>query len=184
MKLKPINMTGPEVRAILSGRKTQFRRVMKPQPVESPNNPDYLASLCPIGQPDDRLWVRETWCEWKESEEARYKADFFQRYDAYERDTAAGIERVEGWSPSIHMPRWASRITLEIAGVRVERLKDISENDACAEGVEWDGIERPGVNTPYRGNFYWFWESIHAKRAPWSSNPWVWVLEFKMIDPF
>lgn len=88
------------------------------------------------------------------------------------------------WSPSIHMPRWASRIDLEITRVRVERLQDISESDARAEGVDLNDwyTESPDPNkSPYRYAFAQLWDSINAKKHPWSSNPWVWVIEFRKI---
>lgn len=169
MKERPIIFSGPMVRAILEGRKTQTRRVVKDDTmlawlncdnVVKPIN-DHVAHLgCPYGQPGDRLWVRETFCP--DYDPPIYKADEDQAKIA--------------WKPSIHMPRWASRITLEITAVRVERLQDISDADALAEGCE-----------PFRENdmnaidaYADLWADINGPEN-WEANPWVWVIEFKKV---
>lgn len=190
------------VRAILDGRKTQTRRVVKVQP-----DPDWMFNLrtvinteknsiefvdddyrycvaCPYGQPGDELWVRETWrplCEFDPSPETGA---------AYWADSHAGLERRNGdakWRPSIHMPRWASRITLTVKAVRVERLQDISEADAIAEGVELTQ-QSQGLYYKHPSDqrmtavaslaFQWLWESINGPDS-WDANPWVWVVEFE-----
>lgn len=180
MKERPILFNGEMVRAILAGRKTQTRRAVKPQPVEGcwmggPRNGvwDERTGMawfgqtwrCPCGVSGDCLWVRETWCsdpEPSQPERVCYRA-------------TAGDESFIRWKPAIHMPRWASRITLEIAEVRVQRLQDISEEDARAEGVE-------NVYCA-RDCFADLWDSINGKRAPWSSNPWVWAISFRKVEP-
>ncbi|TXE41391.1 hypothetical protein FOT61_11395 [Serratia marcescens] len=218
MKERPVIFNGEMVRAILHGRKTQTRRVMKPQPVLEDafvggfTKPTWIYkdtaapqgwlmhNMCPFGRVGDRLWVRETFAilgnedgcpiDWDgnlikgdEKHAARiYKASCWQEPGNYglwsipDRDTL-----YEGaWRPSIHMPRWASRITLEITAVRVERLNDISEEDAKAEGV----APSQHIITPpealYRVGFLKLWQSIYGEES-WSANPWVWVIEFRRV---
>lgn len=170
IKERPILFSGEMVRAILDGRKTQTRRVVKgialdwlapdmftPRFVASPEN-----DLCQYGKVGDRLWVRET----------------FQPYgDGYAYRATPAIPENHNWKPSIFMPRAASRITLEITNVRVERLNEISDKDAEAEGVEaWSN----SGNSP-AWKFQCLWDRINGKKYPWSSNPWVWVIEFRKI---
>ena len=196
MKERPILFSAPMVRAILDGSKTQTRRIMKVQPsseklqlatcidttgnkkhkdkhhwiqVDGLNvihNDDKYFS-CPYGYAGDRLWVRETfnndWCN-----KVIYKADGGSAIEA-------GYTAEPKWKPSIFMPRWASRITLEITGVRVERLHDISEKDAIAEGTPWNDCA--GNN---REGYKLLWESINGAES-WATNPWVWVVEFKVL---
>lgn len=162
MKERPILFSGAMVRAILDGSKTQTRRVCKldvrggmPQP-----ELDSLLRCCPYGQPGDRLWVRETWAK-------TYVRQAGAEWFVY----ATGDNRTDyggPWKPSIHMPRAASRITLEITGVRVERLGEISESDARAEGVQ------------SVAEFKELWASINGLGS-WEANPWVWVVEFRRI---
>lgn len=189
MAERPILFSGPMVRAILDGRKTQTRRIVKPQPHgdcaaievglyhpvvidrhgdEQPGAEIFGAySLdgewgvkCPYGMPADRVWVRETWIP-SDMGGFHYRA------------TDEVLPCI--WRPSIHMPRKASRLTLEITAVRVERLQDISEADARAEGLALAGAILPGRAA---GCFSRLWDGINGKRAPWSSNPWVWVIDF------
>ena len=225
MKERPILFSGPMVRAILDGRKTQTRRIVKPQPeviYEYKNQPELLEflhpvtsgtysresfakSCCKFGVVGDRLWVREKWgpCD------SQYKQDIatatyacfpdgsqqfkMGTYFEYKNDPSAIADKwPKGWKwkPSIHMPRWASRITLEITGVRVERLQDISEEDAIAEGVEGgcltcgENCMKTGgcgyCNPEYRDSFIGLWHQIHGPDS-WASNPWVWVVEFKRV---
>lgn len=164
--------------------------------------------FCPYGQPGDRLWVRETWAgplvdedqmhlvemngwdSFRKPEHCQYRAsggtaEFFD----YAKD-----ETVCRWTPSIHMPRWASRILLEITDVRVERLQDISEDQAQAEGVRlmrdgsdtWVSREGPGnLVTPWptaKEAFSDLWNSIDGPHA-WAANPWVWAVSFKRVKP-
>lgn len=222
MKERPILFSAPMVRAIIDGRKTQTRRVVKPQPALNGNwmewchkgvliteqnvawhpfaegFPRALASkglgyLCPYGQPGDRLWVRETWMPdgprdgtWDDFAFFGCKGSPFSMIPEQYRTPAHVIHRASwdgsemtGWKPSIHMPRWASRITLEITGVRVERLKDISDADAAAEGFVDEGTGREWKSG--RQRFGELWESINGPGS-WNANPWVWVVEFKRIE--
>ena len=229
MSEKPIIFSGPMVRAILAGTKTQTRRVVKvaaknlvfdlvkawkdgPQPF---NAGEYLhvpfrhkdedwshgkseRVFCPYGQPGDRLWVKETFQPlWKTEEPGDYKTG-----EGYKINYVATGGRVE-WcdevttdgeitdkvTPSIHMPRWASRLTLEITAVRVERLQEISVGDAMAEGVlpqdcpllHAGGRGGQGFSCDYIGGYRALWESIHGAGS-WALNPWVWVIEFRRID--
>lgn len=186
---RPIIFAAESVRAILEGRKTQTRRIVKgcalkwlgpsmfvPEYVANPEN-----SLCPYGVPGDRLWVREAFRQGDGSMSVHYRAD---------PDEVSGGP----WRPSIHMPRWASRLTLEIMEVRVQRLQEISEEDARAEGVQalplqgpyagrwWTADVSAGLRLHGRSAeqaFNLAWESINWKRAPWASNPWVWAIAFR-----
>lgn len=142
---------------------------------------------CPHGVPGDRLWVRETWYD--NLGEVRTSAD--GRDEVYYR--ADGLPDMEGeehdlkWRPSIHMPRWASRLTLEIVDVKVERLQGISEEDAVAEGVGEVGgaiVHRCDSDTKHPAAVYQFaqlWDSINGTKhgCSWQDNPWVWAIEFK-----
>lgn len=189
---------GEMVRAILEGRKTQTRRIMKVQPVLNgsfyevygagwgrsmksvPAIPGHsLASNCPFGLVGDRIWVRETWAEAGASapDLKLYRANYPAHVPThYENIPPADEIR---WTPSIHMPRWASRLTLEITGVRVERLRDLSEDDAKSEGITPpSGGVLPGWE--YRINFRDLWMSIYGADN-WETNPWVWVIEFKVV---
>ena len=180
MKERPILFSAPMVRAILDGSKTQTRRLVKPQPSilagellcwkDDALTDDQMADLCPNGQPGDRLWVRETFAEG-----IHQMAD--ANHWAYAADRFGTQQRLsDRWKPSIHMPRAASRITLEINSVRVERLQDISEADAMAEGVnagKYLGLERANARA-----FSELWESINGPDS-WAANPWVWVIEFR-----
>jgi hypothetical protein len=152
---------------------------------------------CPFGQPGDRLWVRETWAHVPTS--AYRRSDGVQQtINPNDQDMAAvyaaGWDRSAPgrWRPSLHMPRWASRITLEITAVRVERLNEISGRDACAEGVsaateigspEITGDEEAGYFHPtsHVDGYARLWESIYGPGS-WDANPWVWVVEFKRVE--
>ncbi|CZU68433.1 Uncharacterised protein [Enterobacter asburiae] len=204
------------VRAILDGRKTQTRRIMKVQPdtpefglrriIESSIANEigmYFWSqedargikarskqfFCPFGDVGDRIWVRETWAEAGASapDLTLYRANYPAHVPThYENVPPAEDVR---WTPSIHMPRWASRILLEITDVRVEQLKSISEEEARSEGVAqlregfWKHYQ-PGWTQHQlsaRGSFATLWESIYGF-GEWDRNPWVWVIEFKRIE--
>lgn len=182
MKQRPILFNGEMVRAILAGRKTQTRRIVKGLALEwlGPDmfTPDFAAHpenhLCLHGQVGDRLWVRET-----HSLQHGYSSDFSGQSVWYWAD---GNHQYGDWSkprPSIHMPRWASRITLEITKVRVERLNSISEGDAIAEGFDNLINYPPPCGYTHRGAFANTWDAIYTN---WSNNPWVWVIEFKRLD--
>ena len=134
---------------------------------------------CPFGAVSDRIWVRETWAE------AGAGAPDLKLYRAnYPAHVPTHYENVPPaedvrWTPSIHMPRWASRLMLEITGVRVERLRDLSEDDAKSEGITPpSGGVLPGWE--YRINFRDLWMSIYGADN-WEANPWVWVIEFKVV---
>jgi len=251
MTERPILFSAPMVRAVLDDRKTQTRRMVKPQPIGRPwfwegdsvdPEPQWFDGYergrapcgagiedinkpirCPYGQPGDMLWVRETWALLRgaDSKEAYrgipgskptekntvlgmvpvpiYAADG-QRPDVVEPHFEA--HRPMRWKPSIHMPRWASRITLEVTGVRVERLQDISEADILAEGVRISVNEagRPcirvtGKHPPVgflrdwetatlsdilRAEWASLWSETYG-RDSWDANPWVWVVEFRRL---
>lgn len=203
MKERPIPFSAPMVSAILTSNKTQTRRLVKPQPVilagellrwkDDALTDDQMAARCPYGQPGDRLWVREAWRAMAEHD-VRKPSDLWPGmpivYEASRHpDTPFGKLR-----PGMFMPRWASRVSLEITGVRVERLQEISAGDAWAEGipgvpppgvyvervdefVRWsDGVMRDNPKTAYRE----LWESINGSGS-WDENPWVWVVEFKVL---
>lgn len=216
MKERPILFSGPMVRAILEGRKSQTRRVIKNatgafwdhagwRPVVDGGRVDRwedvdgrLAPIgagaprptCPYGEPGDRLWVRESlWHDdgmsAMQPTSIKYAADVIDpRPDQF--------FPVENWRkvPSIHMPRWASRITLEVKAVRVERVQDISAADAMAEGVALPSVPVTEINKrPFdAGNcraaveaFARLWDLINGNAHPWASNPWVWVVEFERV---
>jgi hypothetical protein len=176
-----------------------------------------LLALCPYGVPGDRLWVREAWAlydpgrseedndeslrtiteNWSGLSEKQHA--FWRRRLHYRADADTYMEQAHGggafrWRPSIHMPRWASRLTLEIESVRVERVQDISEADARAEGVSWSGrwtdsFSGVGARDRYGDDihrnvaaFALAWDSINGRRAPWSANPWVWVIAFRRVE--
>ncbi|EBP1711773.1 hypothetical protein NY66_17325 [Salmonella enterica] len=189
---------GEMVRAILDGRKTQTRRIMKNQPAgDYPETPALIRNVgtgfqwhglygessifnCPLGSIGERIWVRETWAEAGASapDLKLYRANYPDHVPAHYENVppAEEIRR----TPSIHMPRWASRLTLEITGVRVERLRDLSEDDAKSEGITPpSGGVLPGWE--YRINFRDLWMDIYGTDN-WEANPWVWVIEFKRVE--
>lgn len=221
MKERPILFSGSMVRAILDGRKTMTRRVVKPQPpttteaVQTFHHPDPRphfwandgASLldwaqpCPYGEVGDRLYVRETW-QHSNHPFGPYEPDclVFYRADYLDDPLGPDLERSRDgirreWRPSIHMPRSVSRVTLEVTGVRVERLQDISEADAIAEGIRQHDDRNGWVNectlpdgkrhfdASAYGMYCQLWDSLNAARGyGWNVNPWVWVVEFERIE--
>lgn len=231
MKERGMIFNGEMTRAILDGRKTQTRRIMKVQPSEdfTPMNmaleTDYKARWytpgivdkdgylqpaskevfgvsnenegysCPFGAVGDRIWVRETWNKYGGL--LTYRADH-DWIDDMRKETVCTAK----WVPSIHMPRWASRILLEITDVRVERLNAISPEDAESEGLERTNFtgfgDEPGLPSYPEPDVYFdplkkqwkeyppeafagLWESIYGKGS-WKANPWVWVIEFKRVE--
>lgn len=214
IKERPILFSGEMVRAILAGRKTQTRRLVKPQPPvdidelhgfslrkRAPYRVEDNETGCILGmgfQDDDdryyiakanvgdRLWVRETWVPLDRDHNVgdskyAYRADMTRdSEDIRQEYLAAG--RDYRWRPSIHMPRCASRITLEVTGMRVERVHDITEENARAEGVEsceFFGKAKSGHPlAPCKTAFAWLWKTISGPESR-DANPWVWVIEFK-----
>lgn len=192
MNVKPILFSAPMICALLDGRKTQTRRIMKPQPIEISGlgkriypDEDWKLSWgelraghedCQYGKVGDLLWVRETYNN--TCGELLYKAD----------NVILGCAK---WKPSIYMPRHISRLTLKITGIRVEKLHSISERDAIAEGLintcdhtfpKWtagDGFPEH-FEFPI-GAYKDLWQSINGDGS-WDLNPWVWVLEFEVIE--
>lgn len=230
MNEHPIIFSGSMVRAILDGRKSMTRRVIKPQPhpcaparidcheLESSGygyfdeETDYK---CPYGAPIDLLWARETWRvgAWDVGKgiAVDYKADGYARREylsewvpdlgqrarligqSQEDAIKAGLPDFKWepgqspcrWRPSIHMPRWASRITLKVTDIRVERVQEINGRDVLAEGVD-NGMSNPAMGIRWenmqRAAFRELWNSINAARGfCWISNPWVWVISFERV---
>ena len=191
MRERPIIFSAPMVRAILEGRKTQTRRALRVQPFARPEANDetglfdvYAGDVlsgsirCPYGQPGDRIWVRESW----QSHIGTFGESILYAYRATDDD------RLGPWRPSIHMPRAASRILLEITDVRVQRLQETSEKDAIAEGIQpfGDGGYHVEDGRFYMGNalasFEALWDHINADRGfGWDANPWVWAITFRRI---
>jgi len=187
MKERPILFSGSMVRAILAGTKTQTRRVVKPWtprpnasakavPEDVAYLPDFTCyrTTCPYGQPGDRLWVREAW--------ARTTVFPGTEMVVY-RESDNRTDYGGPWKPGIHMFRRDSRITLEITEVRVERLQDISEGDAIAEGTPGGhgAIPGYGYNATPREQYRWLWESINGEGS-WEANPWVWAVSFNRVE--
>lgn len=193
---RPILFSAPMVRALIAGTKTQTRRVLKPQPepefIEASFNHDLMIlrpallfggptwrMLHRLAKPGDTLWVRESIDKVTEKGDAEigYKADW------------QGDARGLGWRPSIHMPRWASRLTLTVTDVRVQRLQDISEDDAIAEGAQasWGldpadfiaGKGRESFRDSHRLGFRNLWIRINGQDA-WDTNPWVVAYSFRV----
>jgi hypothetical protein len=186
------------VGAILEGRKRQTRRVIKGEGifvssgavdghgVLSMHGGDIREVRCPYGAVSDRLWVRETFRECPPDQDGSYIEYRADRPEYRKRDDDPSAL---AWTPSIYMPRWASRITLEVTGVRVERLQDISAEDAKAEGLSFvaDGGSSwgvPGFASTWwddpRRSFQGLWTEINGAPS-WFANPWVWVVEFKLL---
>lgn len=211
MRERPSLFNGAMVRAILDGRKTQTRRpilsvarIGRVTEFQRSTTPGYdwimrdramrwndlrepsLMARCPYGVPGDRLYVRETWN--KEGGMITYRADG-DWIAAYRREDAAddAARKARGlrvrWSPSIHMPRWASRLTLEVTAVRVERVQGITEDDARAEGVTPVPFCRAGVaeGNEHREAFELLLGRVYGA-ASWDANDWVWVVEFKCVE--
>lgn len=207
MAERPILFSGAMVVALLASTKTQTRRVIKPVgnddgfvlqdygsgwwpyrsddgelPMKDGNE---IPHACPYGQPGDRLWVRETFAKIDGQTQPWIETDYRATYTHGDRlgDTL-GIKK--RWTPAIHMPRAASRITLEVTGVRVEQLQDISEADARAEGSPCvDEVTGREVLFPdaskcgtYKLGYRSVWETINGPGS-WDANPWVWVIEFR-----
>jgi len=207
-KERPILMSGAMVWAERDGRKTKTRRAVKIKdgrlhhhhsyirisdrgaewnPVGGhPSEPfpdDRIGEFCPYGNIGDRLWVRETWLKFQE-------LYFYRATDLGELpDSLLQFSDPPKWKPSIFMPRSVSRTTLEIIGIKLERLQDISEEDAIAEGVDEFSTGKAGLNFEINGRctrnpiqaFEFLWDSINGKTMPWALNPWVWAIEFLSV---
>ena len=175
------------VRAILGGNKTQTRRIVEEKFYGRAVAAELLAKHCPYGQPGDRIWVRETYrVHGKATDVATLVYRASVRNSWTEQTHRVPVEVCnkpvsEKWTPSIHMPRWASRILLEITDVRVERLHDMSEADAKAEGATPATYKITPSEAVYRVGFGDIWRGIYGQEN-WLSNPWVWVIEFKRIQ--
>lgn len=228
MKERGMNFNGEMVRAILDGRKTQTRRPIKwkqtrfteigeredgskwPWSEDAEHACDFWHP-CPFGAVGDRIWVRETFCTVDDTQYGGGKWVDYRATPKFEASHPAGWDCAPNdaealkWRPSIHMPRWASRILLEITDVRVERLNAISEEDAQSEGVHtevWDQTvvarnyaardeffqfwseDMPHyveMNQLYRSSFTSLWESIYGAEN-WLANPWVWVISFERVE--
>ena len=202
MKAHPIIFGTESVKAILEGRKTQTRRVIKPQPINAdywtfhqdtpfngafyPNTDNALPKLlkCPYGQVGDRLWVKETWVTNPIFPLTKLRGKEDLPYIIYKADKTQWNDYK--WRSSLFMPRWASRITLEITGLRVERLQEITEEDCLAEGIPERGtifMHPTARGIPLIHAYANLWDSLNAKRGyGWETNPWVWVIEFKILQ--
>ncbi|MEE8956040.1 morphogenetic protein [Klebsiella pneumoniae] len=211
MKERGMIFNSEMVLAILDGRKTQTRRPIKwkqtrfteigeredgskwPWSEDAEHACDFWHP-CPFGAVGDRIWVRETFCTVDDTQYGGGKWVDYRATPKFEASHPAGWDCAPNdaealkWRPSIHMPRWASRILLEITDVRVERLNAISQEDAQAEGLELTGW-RPTYSDPDSGgevmtpydNFAELWSSIYGDES-WQANPWVWVIEFKRVE--
>ncbi|WP_425503139.1 hypothetical protein [Phytobacter ursingii] len=207
MKERPMIFNAEMVRAILDGRKTQTRRIMKVQPESSELGLSRIIDSsvakevgmyfwsqadacgvkrrskpfpCPFGAVGERIWVRETWSEAGASapELKLYRANYPEHVPSH-YENVPPVDEIR-WTPSIHMPRWASRITLEITGVRVERLNSISNESARAEGYPADREADGGDSDPW----LWFrdlWDGIYPEQS-FKHNPWVWVITFQRVE--
>ena len=203
---RPILFSGPMVRAILDGSKTQTRRIIKNSgDMEFDNNDPYFGPYwkpyavdgatgkdtkvhCPYGYPGDRLWVRETWAPERDGTGCPDDTGILYRAtDPGWDDENTGLR----WRPSIFMPRAASRILLEVTDVRVQRLQDISEDDARAEGIDRGAADAvlmmaEAMNqrepTPFASAFSTAWELINGAGS-WDASPWVWALTFRRLHP-
>jgi hypothetical protein len=205
MTERPIIFNSEMVKAILEGRKTQTRRPIRPQPphwrwdhnefdercinIASDDDKDGYYVICPFGKVGDRLWVRETW---KKLPDGRigYKAS------PDETCQYGNFILISNWKPSIHMPRWASRITLKITSVKVQRVQEITAEDCEFEGISGTTKSSPVNRLPYEeyncGNglvygdpitaYLNLWNSIYDKTYPWESNPWVWAITLERTN--
>lgn len=190
MSEHPILFKQDMVKAILTGRKTQTRRVIDPQSLLDRETRVTACYKCPYGSPGDLLWVREK-CAIGFNDDSDlvvdYHADGKRRwFDVTPENERYSLRYInDDWRrPSIHMPRWACRILLRVVDVRVERLNEISEEDTIAElGIpeKWAGTEPEPYKRNIIGSFSVLWDSINGRGA-WALNPWVWVIEFKIAE--
>ena len=215
--MKPILFTDEMVRAILDGRKTKTRRPLKPQPDEGRKG----SFSCPFGQVGDRLWVRETFClehqvekdqpppfgdsrpiRWEfagmesdpEGADSMWLQPHYRATDPTPELSYYGSEEepTVRWKPSIHMPRWASRITLEITDIRIERLQEITEEEAKEEGVlpcphplskDDECLDCYLDAGEYSCSFFNLWDQLYAKKGLGVDvNPWVWMIALRRVE--
>lgn len=224
MNTRPISLTDQAVRAVLNRTKTQFRRpITEPIAILDRYGPGWFANgyavsreiagglfttplSAPYGAPGDRLWVRETWCladpESFDPMDGRPQGPPWptgNRQFAWYKASDSGVEHTANdnrspWVSPIRMPRWASRLMLEITDLRVQRVQDISEDDARAEGIETfdcispeQRVPGPGFDhcrlgdQPHRLLFADHWDRTHGKNALWDKNPWIWAYTFKTL---
>lgn len=212
MKERGMIFNAEMVRAILDGRKTQTRRIMKNQPAgDYPETPALIRNVgtgfqwhglygessifnCPLGSIGERIWVRETFRVHSRATDVAtlvYRASVRNSWTEQTHRVPVAVcnkpATPEKWTPSIHMPRWASRLLLEITDVRVERVQDISQIDAIAEGgppdhPSFSKISREmGFSDWPRSWFAQTWWGIYGREA-WNTNPWVWVIEYKRVE--
>ncbi|TDY65763.1 hypothetical protein [Roseinatronobacter bogoriensis] len=188
---RPIIFSAPMVRALLDGRKTQTRRKLPvPPPFDSQDDIDAPVAagfIEPKYRRGDRLYVREAWAALDACTHNDPGAQALADRGFYRADHTVDCGDVSRWRPSIHMPRWASRLTLTVTDVRVQRLQDISEADAVAEGIEGDPVNAWRCYQPEpKGQTHWacpresfrtLWNSLHGPDA-WDANPWVCALSF------
>ena len=205
IKERPILFSAPMVRALLDGRKTQTRRLVKPQPANLTAEMErvlpeawacgFVGVKCPYGALGDRLYVRETWKP--HSTFAGMKPRDIPRTHVFYKADEAYAPSNTPWVPAIHQPRWASRLTLEVTEVRVERLRDISTADILAEGAPVDPDHQDGTQdgsnpvmclgenawTTQSPLAWWhrLWASINGEES-WTANPWVWAVSFKVVS--
>ena len=187
-KERPILFSTPIVEAILDGRKTQTRRT---RGATFQNFEEFARIKCPYGKPGDRLWVRETWQITNFLHPSDENYGYIYKASENGKDWQENTEEWK-WKPSIHMPKAAARIWLEITETRLERLQDISEEDAIAEGIEpvADGYKNYMPKLFSASQFCWptayhsfqsLWESINGSES-WDLNPWLWVIKFKVLS--
>ncbi|HBB16896.1 MAG TPA: hypothetical protein DCZ97_07800 [Syntrophus sp. (in: bacteria)] len=193
---RPILFSGPMVLAILEGRKTQTRRIAKvtgdgckpgfitPLGCHVPRRVEEHISYCPYGKVGDRLWVREAFHLCGTDINGKPHTEWIYRAGSYEEPgmECTVCKKPVRWKPSIHMPRYASRLTLEITDVSVERLQDISEEDAKAEGCApgLTNVKKCHGWTPYVLGYSLLWNEINGPDA-WRKNPYVWVVSFVAV---
>ncbi len=220
IKERPILFSGPMVRALLAGRKTQTRRAVKGAalewlgPLGAGMTPEFVADpanhLCPYGNPGDVLWVRESGALLRHADDHDpvLGVDLWQDVGWAHASDGAVVARqntdppLDEWigdcarigRPSIHMPRWASRLSLRITDVRIERLRDITDADATAEGVFEPSLgdlfvidhatpaKLPRAYAPPLVLWEFLWKQINGD-ASWDANPWVWAVSFEVITP-
>jgi len=207
MTCHPIIFQAESVRAILDGRKTQTRRIIRSN--RHPVPPDHVSGetlgpaggrwwcdpggwiRCPYGDPGGLLWLREAWAPHPLATQDPPERVLYRADGANHGIDGRGPVNLDcpDWTPyrwrsPIFMPRWASRLTLRITDVRVQRVQEISEADARAEGChaqEWCTDPASIDRTSARGDYASLWDSINGKRAPWDFNPWVWALTFEVV---